>query len=473
MSQKSQTRLLVAISAAIITALGTLIAIRSSASLEGKKRSEALEALPNLDAEVAIASLALVAIALALYFFFGRNHNSGVDEAPRGASRNSVFAIQPAVLGRLTRGNELDADDITATILHLAQQGVLRITPTTRVNASGREIPDYLLERDGTRAGQPTDSAYEGTSGDSTRESASTKVAGAGQPTDPIERATLNLLFDIAGGGADSVLLGDIHSFGRHHFQDFTQAIASWQKTLTDEITHSPLFDKVSKKLQLAMAICAGAFILCGALMALATKSALPFACLSIAALTFALLAQRMPRTTQQGAKVLASAEALRIWLIDLGQRGSQSQAEVCEVTSDEWASLMPYAFVLGAASDTIDALAELNPDALVRGPGSYVPAQAPDPRAPEQAPNSHAGSDCETGYAPWVLWYSENLTATPVAREISNCICGTAFAAAATEATAQLRSLNSPVQGALSGGGLPEVGGINTGPSPASNRMR
>lgn len=463
MSQKSQTRLLIAISLAMLAGLGALVGMRSSASLEGKQRSEALETLPDFDVEVALACTALIAIGLILYFIFGRNRQSATD----GANFDDLLALQPAVLGRLTRENKPDADDITVTVLHLAQRGIIRVTPTTRISASGKEVPDYRLERVGPAGNQLA--------------AVDNVETSEIQLANPVERATLNLLFDIAGEGANSVLLSDVHSFGRHHFQAFTQAAASWQKTLTDEVARCQLFDASSKKLQVAMAFCAGAFVLCGALMLLATGSPLPLICLLVTALVYALIAQRMPRPTQGGADLLAQAETLHAWLDSLAvsdrfaalDHAPSNPDHALAIAPEEWAAIMPRAFVLGKASDTIDALIRLNPNALasVNGGASVENTQVMQP-----------------SYAPWVLWYSESLAAEPCAgtlaisqpsgiphfaREVSSCICGTAFAAAATEASAQIKALNNPVQGATAGGGIPRVGGISTSPSPASNRMR
>lgn len=468
MSQKSHTRLLAATCVGMLAALTALVAMRSSASLAGKKRSEALAELPNYNTEALVAGIAIIAFALLIYFYFGRDHKPAATGSPWDLVTNTQ--VQPALMGRLTRLNAPDADDITATVLFLAQKGAIRVSAGARRTTSGKDQTDYLLKR--------VDEVAE-------------------RCESPVERATLDLLFEIAGEGASAAWLSDVHSFGRQNYQFFTQAVTSWQTTLTREMAERSLFDSRSKTIQLALAVCSGGSFLCGLLLLLATHSFIPLAFLAIAGVVCALVARRMPRLTQHGATLLAQAEDLRAWLNEM----PESQPKACNKTSEEWANLMPYAFVLGKASDTIDALIRLNPDAL-------------------------ASNDAESNYSPWVFWYSESFADTQqlasaqrfasaqqlasaqmhvgsataeqahnsqrktpgnpqpnaplppeglphFARAVSNCICGTAFAAAATEASAQLRALNNPMQGALSGGGIPEVGGISTGPSPTSSRMR
>ncbi len=447
MNQKAQYRLLVLVSCALILALGALVGARSSASLQGRKRSAAAESLPNFDGEALLLSAMLILLAGLLYWAFGRKRKAAFNEPLWHAAPEPN--LQPAVLGRLLRNNAFDADDITVTLLYLAQRKCVRVTPGMHPDATGIPAQDYLLERL-----TPED------------------------PADPVERATLNLMFDLAEPGSRSVWLSDIHRYGRNHFNEFTQAVASWQKTLTLEVKSLGLFDRASTSLRLATMIASLALLISGGLLFLATSSLIPLVSLALTALAYGLLSRHMGRLSQRGTEILARTEALHSWLLQL------SETDAKKLTAQEWAELAPYAFVLGAASEAIDVLSELAP-CLLRTPHAH---QENGESEHEGYALNNDGSDggCgnresegepENKLAPWVLWYSETQAeqagATHFARAASSCIAGTAFAAAATDASARMRALNNPVQGALSGGGIPDVGGMGAGATPHVAKMR
>ena len=80
MNQKAQYRLLVLVSCALILALGALVGARSSASLQGRKRSAAAESLPNFDGEALLLSAMLILLAGLLYWAFGRKRKAAFNE---------------------------------------------------------------------------------------------------------------------------------------------------------------------------------------------------------------------------------------------------------------------------------------------------------------------------------------------------------------------------------------------------------
>lgn len=447
MSQKAQHRLLVLVSCALILALGILVGARSSASLQGRKRSAVAESLPNFDGEVLLLSAVLILLAGLLYWAFGRKRKASFNEPLWHAAPEP--SLQPAVLGRLLRDNALDADDITVTLLYLAQHKCVRIAPGMRADATGAPAQDYLLERL-----VPED------------------------PANPIERATLNLMFDLIEPGSRLIWLSDVHRYGRNHFNEFTQAVASWQQTLTLEVKRLGLFDRASKGLRLATMIASFALLISGGLLLLATHSLIPLISLVLTALAYGLLSRYMGRPSQRGVEIIARADALRCWLSQL------NETEAKKLTVQEWAELAPYAFVLGAASDTIDALSELAP-CLLKTPHAFQ-GNGEGEREGDSVNGEDRIEGCEEGesegeqenkLAPWALWYSETQAeqagAAHFARAASSCIAGTAFAAAATDASARMRALNNPVQGALSGGGIPDVGGLGAGATPHIAKMR
>lgn len=101
----------------------------------------------------------------------------GTSSAKNQRSSAIASTMQPAVLGRLLRLSARDDDDFTATVLHLAQRGVLRIERGEHRDTTGKPSPDYRLVR--------TEEAER-------------------LCENPVKKATLSLLFDTTGEGQPS-----------------------------------------------------------------------------------------------------------------------------------------------------------------------------------------------------------------------------------------------------------------------------
>ena len=92
-----------------------------------------------------VACVLLLAWALRSYFRYGKEHVPDfTGEYWRDVPDPTV---PPAVIGRLWRWDHESPDDFTATLMHLAHNGAVRIDKGSYADPKGRLVDDYYLTR--------------------------------------------------------------------------------------------------------------------------------------------------------------------------------------------------------------------------------------------------------------------------------------------------------------------------------------
>ena len=401
-SQKRASRALTLISVGMLALISAMTAL-----FAGMKTPNAIHeetgVLPSCNLEALLAALALTVLAMAAYASFGRPHKGVSEDEPRSYAPDGgepgpdaldpnepgpdAFDanLHPAVFGRLCRWNRKSSRDLTATVLRLVQIGAIRMEPCKRIDARGRQVGDYRLTLEGDY--QPILGGGDISQLPNTQPTATEATAKAAT-LNPIDSATLKLLFGIVGKGTPSLTCADIHSFGRHHADAFSSAIRSWQTAVSAEVRRSAIFDRASEILHYALMGLSGTAVLTGLLLSLATHHILPTAIFLVPAAAFFLVARQMPRHTPLGVDAYESAQVLHHQL--------QASSQNCDKPAN--ASLIPYAYVLHKLHTL----------------------------------------------------YSTHPGMQEFCTELAICIESTAFASESLVAQQSLRALNSPVRGAM-----------------------
>ena len=171
-----------------------------------------------------VVCVLLLAWALRAYFKYGREYQPRfTDEYWRDVPDPS---IHPAAIGRLWRWDRESQDDFTATLMHLAHVGAIRIDAGSyeEPGAFGRmkTVDDYYI----------------------------TRLPAADNVTDPIDRQALDLLFGTLAGGTDSLWFGTIKKYGEDHPQEFVDAMQGWQGALSAATNREDFFEAKGKRYQ-------------------------------------------------------------------------------------------------------------------------------------------------------------------------------------------------------------------------------
>lgn len=231
-----------------------------------------------------------------------------------------VLAQQPAVVGRLCRWGRPGSEDLAAEVLALVHKGVILVEEDSRIDARGKLVGDYRL----TCVVEKTQACI-----------------------DPIEQATLKLLFGVVGEGERSLLCGDLHLFARMEADAFSRAVRSWQAALSEEMKRLRLISRLSLFLRLALPITAGFTVLAGFLGLLATGEALSLLACAVVAIMLLAFNVCAPWLTSHGSTLMGESRRLRDAL---------REGDLEALDPDAASGLSPYAFVLREADAPIFA---------------------------------------------------------------------------------------------------------------------
>ena len=142
-----------------------------------------------------VLALALLISAVIVFFRHGREHKSTFTSQ---YWREMPCDEHPAVLGALWRWGSITPSDLTATIMHLCAQGIIRIDPITQAKQGlmgPKEFEDYLI----------------------------TRIQGV-DTVHPIDRIVDSLLFNKVGGGRQQITLSQMQEYAKKHSKSFNNS---------------------------------------------------------------------------------------------------------------------------------------------------------------------------------------------------------------------------------------------------------
>lgn len=355
---------------------------------------------------------AILAVALFLFVRYGREHKPDfTGDYWRDVPQKG---LQPAVIGRLWRWNHESPDDFTATIMHLAHTGALRIDKGAYTDPKGRLVDDYFL---------------------------TCNDAVARKSDDPIEIATLNFLFNVIAQGRQSLWLGSMRIWGEANPGRFSAEMARWQGVLTAEANKHEFFEAKSRTMQTAVFAAAGLVFAVAFFVALFMENFVPAIFAVPTTVALCVIGNYMPRRTELGNNIVARAKALRNWLRDFSSLDERPPTDV-----RVWGEFMVYAYLFGVADNAMRELQRAVPEAFAT-PAASAPGVA-------------------SSYVPWYVWYSpgygHNGSVMPSAVDlVSASVEGTISSVqAALSAASGSSSSSGGFGGGFSGGGGGGFGG-------------
>ncbi len=352
----------------------------------------------------------LLAWALWAYFRFGREHKPDfTDEYWRDVPDPSVH---PAVIGRLWRWDREDSDDFSATVMHLAHVGAVRI------DSGSYQEKGLLRER--------TKEDYY-----------ITRLPAADAVESPVDREALDLLFGRVADGADSLWFGSIKQYGEDHPEEFTEALDSWQGVLSAETNKQDFFEAKSERYRTVVLVALAVVLGLGVAASLVSDTFIPLVFALPTAVALGVIANYMPRRTVRGNNLVARCKALRNWLRDFSSLDERPPTDV-----KVWGEFMVYAYLFGVADEAIEQLRTTVPQVF-----------------------EYDGSLGVT-YMPWWFWYTSGNTLTgealPSVGEMFESTLENSLSAAAEALSAASGGFSSGggFGGGFSGGGGGGFGG-------------
>lgn len=344
----------------------------------------------------AVVCAALLAWALLMYFRNGKEYEPAFkDEYWRDVPDKS---IHPAVIGRLWRWDREDQNDFTATVMHLAHIGAVRIDAGKYEQPGllgGKQVDDYFI----------------------------TRLVAAEEVEDRVDRAAMDVLFNRIAQGADSLWFGTIKKFGEDDAQGLVDAMGYWQGKLSEETNKQDFFELKGKRLQGAMIAIAAVLVVAAVGIWFTSSNLLPVFFAVPTAVALFVIGNHMPRRTKRGNELAAKCKALRNWLRDFSSLDERPPTDV-----KVWGEFMVYAYQFGVADQAIKQLRTTVPEVF-------------------EADTSMHGIT----YVPWWYWYTSPAHGGSAVPSIGDFF-STSLSSAVSTASSALQAASG---GFSSGGGF------------------
>lgn len=303
---------------------------------------------------VGTGAVAAVAAVLTLVLTFAKKRKYNQDNEPNFKDkyfRDVPTQDHPAVLGALYNGGSVEGRELTATLMHLTDSGLIKLEKVTtkKKGVFGDKIrEDYRVTK---LAGMPR---MEGTP--------QAKAAHA------IDEKTLSLLFKTISDDGSKLYFSRIESFAKKEPELYHSAYERWENTVSGKYTERFEDDgeKGNGRGWLVLAGVADCLIAVAVFMvylfsdaSLLLTLAVPVLLVLVAVVAF-VTAASMKRLSREGIEVLAQLQALRRWLSEFTHLSEAVPNDVIL-----WNRLLVMAVVLGVADKVIDQLRATMPEIL------------------------------------------------------------------------------------------------------------
>lgn len=232
----------------------------------------------------------------------------------------------PAVVGRLVRFDAHDPADFTATLLHLANEGALKIERAERPDGGD----DYLI----------------------------TRVAGAETTLNSeVDRAALDILFDTLAQGEDALWMGDMQQRAERDPEAFSDAMEKWQGLVSARVNVGEYFEGYSTTKKYRMVTVAVLLFAAMLLISALFSNPLMMVPAIVTCLVLIVVSRFMDRRTQKGADANARCEALKRWLTHFSSLDERPPTDY-----RVWGEFMVYAYLFGVAKQAMEELRRAEP---------------------------------------------------------------------------------------------------------------
>ena len=314
-----------------------------------------------------LVSLAAAAWAAINFWRFGREYRP--DFTQKYWRDVPAEGVHPAVVGRLVRWNAEDAGDVLASLLHLANEGIVAIDWGRRdvPSKKSKALHAKNAEEKGlvARVGDAVGELVDGVGRERREEGYYITLADDAQDriTNGIDRELVEFLFGAIAKNESVLWLGDIETWGDAHKKSFANKMAKWQKTVSKHVEKAGYFEKKGEENQGLAHILAMALGAIGLYASIEMDNFWPMAFFGVAAVVVLVFSVFMPRRSREGAEVYARARALKRWLKDFTALDERVPTDV-----KVWGEFMVYAQVFGVADEVVRQLRRVVPGMFSAG---------------------------------------------------------------------------------------------------------
>ncbi|MCL2504210.1 MAG: DUF2207 domain-containing protein [Coriobacteriia bacterium] len=310
------------------------IRLRARERVERARKREALFTI------ILVASSVVVLIlAIFVYIKHGRQHKAQFQgqyyrEDPRPD-------LHPAVIGALWKSNVIEDSFIAATLMDLADKGVIHMTPLE-------------VEKSGVK----------GLFGGKERTYALTRIPGTAGKETPLDKQLLDLLFNTVAAGQDSLILSQLSVYAKANPESFSEQVRVWKSAVSEEADRQGFFDASNTKWQSLVFALTGILGVVTVFAMLLVKSKASLIVVVPTLIALVVLGAKMGRLSAEGNELYQMYTAVRNFLKDFSRLHEAPPSSVVL-----WNRFLVLAVIFGIAAEVIKQLRVALPE-VVSDPG-------------------------------------------------------------------------------------------------------
>lgn len=279
-----------------------------------------------------VSALCLI-VAIVLFLRYGKEYKP---QTPLDYWRDvPEKGAHPAVIGRLWRWNKEDANDITATLMHLSNMGVVRIE-RQEVLKDRKILPDKM------------EAVYHLILDPDKRDALS---------LEEIDRKVLSLIFDKVGRHELDVSLSDLEKYAKKNAESYVSSVENWNLAVDKEVEKHDFFEKKGNSLRGAFLAAALILPCVGFGLSMLLENLWPLFGLIPGAVILLVFSHFMPRRSREAVEIHERCEALKRWFKDF-----TALDQAVPTDAKVWGELLVYAYIFGVADEVVENLNRVAP---------------------------------------------------------------------------------------------------------------
>ncbi len=282
-----------------------------------------------------VLSLAALALGIWLFLRYGREYKT---QFQGQYFREKPDDTPPALVGSLMRMGTVEDSDIAATLMSLANQGVIQMRPVTVSKKGGflgtgkKQVQTFELRLDRSRL----DSAH------------------------VLERTLATMLFSRIKRGTDAFTIEDLKAYAKAYAESFSSAIKDWKSKVGDEATKRGFFEDSGTWAQIGMIGLAVVVAIIGIGGTVLSRNAIPAALGVPVAIAVGAMGFFGSRRSPDANELFAKYSALKNYLRDFSRLNEAPPMHV-----KLWEDFLVLAVVFGIAKEVIDQMRVRIPDVV------------------------------------------------------------------------------------------------------------
>ncbi|MDH4139184.1 MAG: DUF2207 domain-containing protein [Coriobacteriia bacterium] len=280
-------------------------------------------------------SLGVLALAVVLFLRHGKEHRT---QFQGEYYRELPAEMPPALVGALWRMGNVEDSDVAATLMNLANNGIVSMQPVSVTQQGGflnlgtKDVQTYELRLDRSKLSE----------------------------ADPIERELAETLFDRVGSRTDVFTIDELKTYAKMSAESFAKSMKNWKSSVKAEAKRRGFFEGSGSATQAGLFVAATIVFAAGIYGTILSGNAIPVVLGIPVAVVVGVLAFFSSRRSREANELHAKYEGVRNYIRDFSRLDEAPPQHV-----KLWEHFLVLAVVFGIAKEVIEQMRVRIPDVV------------------------------------------------------------------------------------------------------------